>query len=161
VSIGWDRLAPWGECRFFWNRLAVSPDLQGVVERLDVRAAMGAEPNPDLLGLWAAAIVRHPLAYAKHRLAHFGSEVVRGASMGTPDEASPKPAYVVLYDGVTASALWLSIGAGLLVWLSSMAPLRRTASIDGALTLLLSSLPYACAYLIIGVATELRYFFGA
>ena len=159
VSIRWDRLGPWGECRFFWNRLAVSPEVQGGVEKLDVRSAMGAEPNPDLSGLWATAIVRHPVSYAKHRLAHLGSEIMRGASMGAPDEASPKPPYVVLYDGVTASALWLAIGAGLLVRLASVASLRRTASMDAALTLLLSSLPYACAYLIIGVATELRYLF--
>jgi hypothetical protein len=159
VPIGWDRLAPWGECRYFWNRLAVSPDLQGIVEQLGARSVMGAKPNPDLPGLWLAAIARHPLAYARHRLAHFGSEIVRGASMGAPDEAAPKPPYVVLYDWVTASALWLAIGAGLLVRLASARSLRRTALIDAALALVLSSLPYACAYLIIGVAAELRYFF--
>jgi len=159
VPIGWDRLAPWGECRFFWNRLAVSRDLQGVVEQLDARSVMGAEPNPDLSGLWVAAIVRHPLAYARHRLASFSSEIVRGASTGAPDTATPKPPYVVLYDWVTASALWLAIGAGLLVRLASARSLRRTASIDAALALVLSSLSYACAYLILGVATELRYLF--
>jgi hypothetical protein len=141
--------------RFFWNRLAVSRDLHGVVEKLDVRSVMGAEPNPDLRSLWVAAIVRHPLAYARHRLAHFSSEIVRGASMGAPNAAAPKSPYVVLYDWVTASALWLAIGAGLLVRLASARSLRRTASIDAALALVLSSLPYACAYLIIGVATEL------
>ena len=46
---------------------------------------------------------------------------------------------------------------GLLVRLALARSLRRTASIDAALALVLSSLPYACAYLIIGVATELRY----
>src|SRR5437868_5380654 len=65
TPVGWDRLAPWGECRSFWNRLAVSPDLQGIVEQLDARAAMGAEPNPNLPHLWMAAIIRHPLAYAR------------------------------------------------------------------------------------------------
>ena len=157
VPNGWDRLGPWGECRHFWNRLAVSPDMQGAVEKLDTRSVMRANPNPDLPGLWLAAIVRHPLAYARHRLAYFGSEIMRGASMGAPDEAAPKPPYIVLYDWVTAPALWLAIGAGLLVRLASARPLARTAPIDAALALLLSGLTFAGAYLIIGVATELRY----
>jgi hypothetical protein len=159
VPSRWDRLAPWGECRFFWNRLAVSLEQQEVVEKLDVRSAMGAEPNPDLLHLWAVAIFRHPMAYVQHRLAYFGSEIVRGASMGAPDEASPKPPYVVFYDGLTASALWLAIGAGLLVRLRSSRLLRQSTSIDAALALILSGLLYAFAYLVIGVATELRYLF--
>jgi hypothetical protein len=156
---GWDRLAPWGECRFFWNRLAVSPDLEGIVEKLDARSVMGAEPNPDLPDLWMTAIVRHPLAYARHRLAYFSSEIGRGASMTTPDAAAPKPLRVVLYDLLTASALWVAIGAGLLIQLAFARSLRRTASIDAALALVLSSLSYGSAYLVIGVATELRYFF--
>jgi hypothetical protein len=151
----WDHLAPWGECGFFWNRLAVSRDLQGIVERLDATAVMAAEPNLDLRDLWLAAIVRHPLAYARHRLAHFASEIWRGASIGEPD--GQEPPEVALYDRVTASALWLAIGAGLLIQLARARQLRRTASIDAALALLLSGLPYACAYLVIGVATELRY----
>jgi hypothetical protein len=151
----WDRLAPWGECRRFWDRLAVSHDLRGVVETLDAPALVEAEPNADLRGLWLTAIVRHPLAYARHRLAHFGSEIWRGASVGEPD--GEEPPEVALYDRLTASALWLAIGAGLLIQLARVRALRRTASIDAALALLLSALPYACAYLVIGVATELRY----
>jgi hypothetical protein len=151
----WDHLAPWGECGFFWNRLAVSRDLQGIVEKLDAPALMAAEPNADLRDLWLAAIIRHPLAYARHRLDHFASEIWRGASVGEPDGREP-PA-VVLYDRVTASAIWLAIGAALLIQLARVRALRRSAWIDAALALLLSALPYACAYLMIGVATELRY----
>jgi len=151
----WDHLAPWGECRFFWDRLAVSRDLQGIVETLDAPALVEAEPNPELRDLWVAAIVRHPLAYAQHRLAHFGSEIWRGASIGEPD--GQEPAEIVLYDRVTASALWLAIGVGLLIQFARVRAQRRSASIDAALALLLSGLPYAFAYLVIGVATELRY----
>jgi hypothetical protein len=141
---GWDSLSPWGDCRFFWNRLAVSRDLQGVIENLDPRAAMSAEPNPDLQNLWVAAIVRHPIAYARHRLANFGSEMLA-------------PPYGMPFDVVTAPALWLAIGAALLAQLASARFLRRSASTDAALVLVLSGLPYACAYLVIGVATESRY----
>jgi hypothetical protein len=154
----WDHLAPWGECRFFWNRLAVSPDLQGVAGELDARGVMGAEPNPDLRNLWIAAIVHHPLAYARHRLAHFfGSEIWRGASMKDLDV--PPPLSLVLYDCMTASAIWLAIGVGLLVQLVRVRGRQRTASIDAALALVLSGLPYAGAYLVIGVSTELRYLY--
>jgi hypothetical protein len=55
--------------------------------------------------------------------------------------------------------LWLAIGAGLLLQLASARSVRRSASIDAALALLLSSLPYSLAYLVIGVGTELRYVF--
>jgi|HubBroStandDraft_6_1064221.scaffolds.fasta_scaffold2690773_1 hypothetical protein len=60
---------------------------------------------------------------------------------------------------MTASALWGAIGAGLLIQLAFARSVRRTTSIDAALALVLSSLPYGSAYLIIGVATELRYLF--
>ena len=151
----WDRLAPWGECRVFWERLAVSRDLQATVAKLDASAVMEAQPNPDLRDLWLAAIIRHPVAYARHRLDHFGSEIWRGASMVGLD--GDEPPEVVLYERLTAAALWLAVGVGLLVQLARARTLRRTASIDAALALLLSGLPYACAYLVIGVAAELRY----
>jgi hypothetical protein len=155
---GFDSLSPWGECRFFWNRLAVSPNLQGTVENLDGRSAMGAEPNPDLFGLWIAAIVRHPLAYAVHRLGNFSSEVTALPYFDFDAETIPSP-YRAIYDVVTAPAVWLVIGVGLLVQLAKARPLRRSASTDAALALLLSGLPYASAYFIIGLATESRYLF--
>jgi hypothetical protein len=155
---GWDSLSPWGECRFFWNRLAVSRDLQGVIESLDGRSAMEVEPNPHLLDLWVAAIIRHPLAYATHRLGNFSSEMTAPPYLDFNRQMVALP-YRMLYDAVTAPALWLTIGAGLLVQLASARSLRRSASIDAALALVLSSLPYSCAYLIIGVGTESRYLF--
>jgi hypothetical protein len=155
---GWDSLSPWGECRFFWNRLAVSRDLQGVIQNLDGRSAMGAKPNPDLLGLWVAAIMRHPLAYATHRLGNFSSEMTVQPYLNFNAEMIAPP-YSVLYYAVTAPALWLAIGAALLVQLAAARSLRRSTSTDAALALVLSSLPYSCAYLIIGVGTESRYLF--
>jgi hypothetical protein len=155
---GWDSLSPWGECRFFWNRLAVSRDLQGVIENLDGRSAMGAEPNADLLELWVAAIIRHPLAYATHRLGNFSSEMTAPLYLNFDTKMIALP-YRALYDVVTAPGLWLAIGAGLLVQLASTRSVGRSASTDAALALVLSSLPYSCAYLIIGVGTESRYLF--
>jgi hypothetical protein len=150
---GWDSLSPWGDCRFFWNRLAVSRDLQGVIDNLDMRAAMSAEPNPDLPNLWVEAIVRHPLAYARHRLANFSLQM-RAPPYFNLRSAEMAPPFGALYDIVSAPALWLSVGLLALAWAR---PRRRSASTDAALVLVLSGLPYACAYLIIGVATEYRY----
>ncbi len=157
---GWDRAAPWGgECRFIWNRLGAARDLREVAEKLEARPAMGLEPNPDLSNRWIAAIVRHPLAYAKHRLLHFRSEIGTGLSYWDSDVAGSKPLSAALYDLVTASALWIVMGAYLLVRLSSIPSVQRSTSTDAALALLLSALPYASAYLIIGVASQMRYFF--
>jgi hypothetical protein len=155
---GWDTLSPWGECRFFWNRLAVSRDLQGVVENLDGRSAMGAKPNPDLLYLWVAAIIRHPLAYATHRFANFSSEMTAPPYLNFNVKMIDSP-YRELYCVVTAPALWLALGVALLVQLASARSLPRSASTDAALVLVLSSLPYSFAYLFIGVGTESRYLF--
>jgi hypothetical protein len=47
----------------------------------------------------------------------------------------------------------------LLVQLARARSLRRSASTDAALALLLSGLPYSSAYFIIGVSTESRYVF--
>ena len=155
---GWDSLSPWGDCRFFWNRLAVSRNLQRVIDDLDARAAMSAEPNPDRPNLWVAAILRHPLAYARHRLATFSLQMLAPPDLDLDSEEMAPP-YGALYDVTTAPALWLAIGAVLLVRLAWARPLRHPASTDAALVLVLSALPYAGAYLIIGVATEYRYLF--
>jgi hypothetical protein len=155
----WDSLAPWGECRFFWNRLAVSPALKETINSLDAKSAMVAEPNPDLPELWTTAIVRHPLAYVRHRLAHFSSEIWHGAATTTPIATAPKSLGVALYDFVTAPIVWLAIGAAWLIRLAFARSIVRTASNDAAVALLLSGLSYGGAYLIVGVGTELRYFF--
>lgn len=171
----WDSLSPWGQCRFFWDRLAVHKDVPGV-EKLDAQAAMEARPNPDLAYRWVAAVMAHPLAYARHRLAHFGSEICflvapdpdgTETSAPTHHEGSETAApslehgafYLKVYDLSAMPALWLAIGAGLLIWLGSIKPPGRAAAVEAALVLVLSSLPYTCAYLVIGVGTDLRYQF--
>jgi hypothetical protein len=172
----WDTLSPWGECRFFWNRLAVSRDLREV-EKLAPMDAMEAPPNPDLPNLWIASIIAHPLAYARHRLAHFSSEIYSPAqpdrsdivALGTPmDEevrAAPalpvlgEPLYLMPYHVLKTPAFWLAIGACLLVLLASPNSPRRSAGLDAALALVISGLLYACAYLVVGVGTDPRYQF--
>ena len=92
---------------------------------------MEAEPNPDLLDVWVAAIIRHPLAYARHRLGNFSSEMTAPPYLNF-DAKMMAPPYRVLYDVVTAPALWLAIGAALLIRLASARSLPRSASTDAA-----------------------------
>src|SRR6202035_1032430 len=90
---------------------------QGVIDDLDARAAMSAKPNPDLPSLWVAAIVRHPLAYARHRLATFSVQM-RAPPYLDLDSEEMAPPYGALYDAMTAPAIWLAIGVGLLAQLA-------------------------------------------
>jgi hypothetical protein len=175
TPIQWDTLSPWGKCRFFWDRLAVSRDVREV-EKLAPMDAMEARPNPNLLNYWVASIIAHPLAYARHRLAHFSSEIyflaqpdhsdvaAFGAPMGEEAVAPDllvrrEPPYLMLYDVLKTPALWLAIGACLLVLLTAAHSPRRSAGVEAALALVMSGLLYTCAYLVVGVATDLRYQF--
>jgi hypothetical protein len=175
TPIQWDTLSPWGECRFFWNRLAVSRDVREV-EKLAPMDAMEARPNPNLSNYWVASIIAHPLAYAKHRLAHFASEIyflaqpdhnevaAFGAPMGEEAVAPDllvrrEPPYLMLYDVLKTPAFWLAIGACLLVLLASADLRRCPAGREAAVALVTSGLLYTGAYLMVGVATDLRYQF--
>jgi hypothetical protein len=137
---------------------------------------MEAQPNPELPNHWVAAMLAHPLAYAKHRLIHFGSEiyfldrpdhndiVAPGAAMGeevrvAPDLPMRGPPYLMLYDLSKTPVFWLAIGACLLVLLASANSRRSSAGLEAPLALVMSGLLYTCAYLIVGVGTDLRYQF--
>lgn len=174
TPIQWDTLSPWGECRVFWNRLALSRDLREV-EKLSPIEAMEARPNPDLPNYWVASIIAHPLAYARHRLAHFGSEIyflaqpdysdlaASGAPVGGEVHVAPalpllrEPPYLILYDVLKTPAFWLAIGACLLVLLPSGKSPQRRAEREATVALVISGLLYTCAYLIVGVGTDSRY----
>ena len=143
-------------------------------------AAMEARPNPELPNYWVASIIAHPLAYARHRLAHFSSAiyflaqphlgdiVMLGAPVSGEVGDAPAPAtqrelpYLMLYEILKTPAFWLAIGACLLVLLASAKSPRHSAGLQAALALVMSGLLYTCAYLIIGLATDVRYqFWGA
>jgi hypothetical protein len=174
TPIQWDTLSPWGKCRFFWNRLAVSGDVREV-EKLAPMDALEARPNPDLRNHWGASIIAHPLAYARHRLAHFSSEifllvqpddvVASGARTGEDVPVAQtrptlrEPPYLMLYDVLKTPAFWLAMGACLLVMLTPADSARRSLGLEAALALVISGLLYTCAYLIVGVGTDLRYQF--
>lgn len=171
TPVQWDTLSPWGNCRFFWDRLAVSHDVQEV-EKLTPMAVMEAPSNPELPKYWVASIIAHPLAYAQHRLAHFNSEIYFLAqprhdnvapSVPTGEQAGDAPAASLvrelphmLYAVLNTPAFWLAVGTCLLVLLASASSPRRPAA---EAALVISGLLYTGAYLIIGVATDPRYQF--
>jgi hypothetical protein len=91
--------------------------------------------------------------------------VMLGAPVGGEvSDASAPPTlrelpYVLLYEILQTPAFWLAIGVCLLVLLASVKSPRRSARREAALALVMSGLLYTCAYLIIGLATDVRYQF--
>ena len=152
----WDSLSPWGRCGALVHRPDDSHATQG--EGLPLQ--------------WAKTIAAHPLAYAIHRLKHFNSEIlfavparhVRLTPEYQPGDPAHPPMEIVSERDIRLDLLrknpfiwpvtWLAWGAGLLVFLSRGQASPRTLL---ARVLLVSGLGYSMAYLVIGLATDMRY----
>ena len=158
--VSWDRYAWWGE----------APCAIGFAT---LRGPLTHPYSP--YRWWAAALLRHPLAYAEHRLAHFDRNtrfLVRDAALPSLSIASdPNPWGYTLAansarDFVTAlataslatplgwPACWIALAFGLVV-------LRPALGEDGEIApaLAWSALLYALSYLPLSVASEVRYHF--
>jgi hypothetical protein len=159
TPISWDRYAWWG----------AEPCAIGFA---NLRAPLKAGHGP--YAWWAAAVLAHPLAYTRHRLAHFNSNtrfLVRDADLPKLSVASdPNPwGYTLPADAardavaMAAQALlqtpfgwplcWLALGLGLLV----LRPAVRT--LDPAAAMAWSAVLYGFSYLPLSVASEVRYHF--
>ena len=122
--------------------------------------------------LWLRAIAAHPIAYAKHRLAHFNANsrflVRREIAKPVPDQSDPNPWNYRIQPTASISALdqlvtdleatplewpiwWMGLAAGLLL----LAPSLPSRSLITALAS--SSLLYGLGYLVLSVASEMRY----
>jgi hypothetical protein len=152
----WDSLSMWGRCADRVNR---------------------PEPNmpthPDgLASQWLRTIAAHPVAYLQHRLAHFNSALLFAVPSKhirfTPEYRTGDPALkplevvterdvkldIVRKNPLVWPATWLAWAVCLLVLL------RRHTDDRGVLfarVLAVSALGYSGAYLLIGVATDMRY----
>ena len=152
----WDSLSPWGRC----------------ASRVD-RPNKDFAANGDGLGQqWALTILEHPVAYATHRLKHFNSSLLflvppkhlRFAPENRTDDPAWKPFEPVTerdlkMDLVRKNFLvwpvtWLAWGLVLLVFLAQRA---AGSGIGFARVLVVSALAYSGAYLVVGVATDMRY----
>lgn len=155
--VSWDRYAWWG----------VEPCAIGFAT---LRAPLAAGHGP--YGWWAAAVTRHPLAYAEHRLAHFDRNarfLVRdgdlpGLSLASDPNpwgfaVAPNPARTLVATLATASlhsplgwpACWLALALGLVI----LRPSLRDG--DPGVALAWSALLYGLSYLPLSVASEVRY----
>jgi len=155
---------------FFWDPVTEPSACGPTTERVD------ALPERDLYVDLAQAIVSHPVAYALHRLAHWNSTerwlVPPGLiDAAPPDEAEPND------EGLTTPANplvpWWQARAGWeastplgwpIVWtalslLLLPAAWRRRAQPEGgiALALLVSAASLEASFLVISIASDLRY----
>jgi hypothetical protein len=154
----WDSLSPWGRCAALVNR----PDTD--------HATWGE----GLSTQWARAIAEHPIAYAIHRLKHFNSAVLFVVPLKhvrlTPEYRAGDPTFKPMeifsqrdihFDLVRKNPLfwpvtWLIWGGFLLGFLGRQSP---TPAVLLARVLVVSALGYSAAYLVIGIATDMRYHF--
>jgi hypothetical protein len=152
----WDSLSPWGRCKALVHR--PSGDY--------------ATYGDGLVSQWARTVAQHPAAYVAHRLKHFNSALIFAVPLKhvrfTPEHRTDDPAWKpgevyserdIRFDMVRKNFLfwpvtWLVWGVGLLVFASRQAPTAQTLL---ARILTVSALGYSGAYLVIGVATDMRY----
>jgi hypothetical protein len=139
----------------------------------------GAPARDAIAGLWIRGIVRHPVAYAEHRLMFYNAllnwwvpalqcrDAPFDASCGTPDPKTgrmmhtPDSDRLIRWDYVKKNPLvwpatWLALGLCLfsLQWREAPSPMTSATR-----ALLASALIYALAYLLVGVAADIRYFY--
>jgi len=152
----WDSFSAWGPC----GRSVHRPD--------NDRATLGE----GLAAQWLKTIREHPGAYLTHRLKHFNSELFFAVPLKhmrlTPEYRVDDPhfrpyevfsAASVKYDLVrrnptTWPVTWLAWGTVLMLFLGRRPP---TQGVLLARVLVISALGYTLAYLLIGVATDIRY----
>lgn len=153
---------------FFWDPLGDPAHCDG-----DVDGLRAVAPGR-LYGMLAAAVVRHPLAYAAHRAAHWNSSERWLVPFHLPNAAPPlknEPnALGLAAPGV--AAMWFERAAGWLVetplgwpiaWvaiaLGGVAAARREedAAARLALALLVSALALEASFAAVSIASDLRY----
>ena len=172
-------LSAWrdSKCRFFGNRLVTPYRLKGHNEFEPDQAYKTPIDDRVLATLWLTAIVKHPIAYLQHRLAHFNSELffwvpahhadppviaaqVRGGELHSNGQTPVKRMMDILRNNVfTAPAFWLVVDIWLVIIWSNIKSHRVSWQRQAALALACSALLYTGAYFIIGIATDPRYTF--
>ena len=152
----WDSFSPWGSCG-------------GKVSRPDDDHATHGDGLPMQ---WARTIAAHPTAYVIHRLKHFNSALMFAVPLKhirlTPEYRTDNPAFKPLetvtprdvrFDLVRKNpTVWpVTWVAWAMVLLAFLARAESSPAVLMARTLAVSALGYAGAYLVIGVATDVRY----
>ena len=155
---------------FFWDPLGDESGCQEQIERLQ------SEPAATLYTAWARAVVAHPVAYARHRLAHWNSterwQVSPGLIGATPPRASePNDIGLATPSSSISDAIqragaveagtplgWPIVWTFLALCGFSVAVERRETSAGGiALALAGSALAMEASFLVVSIASDLRY----
>ena len=152
----WDSLSPWGRC----GSRVFRPDPAFVAS------------GDGLPAQWAGAIAAHPLAYAVHRLKHFNSALLFAVPLKhirfTPEYRTGDPAFAPMEvvterdikldllrkSPVIWPVVWIVWAVTLVIFAARLGPERHVFL---ARVLLVSALGYSGAYLVVGVATDMRY----
>lgn len=134
-----------------------------------------ADPDavPHIYAAWGAAIARHPLAYAEHRLAHLNATLRIYAPAGEKSAAAPATSQINRYGLGVARAHRLesfALGASMTplgapwVWLVATLGLlwclvgtRRQPARDLGLGLALSAALMTASFAVVSIASDLRY----
>ncbi|MBO9500008.1 MAG: hypothetical protein J7483_11190 [Novosphingobium sp.] len=154
---------------FLWDPLGDDTRCGFLAEDLDEAA-----PHARLVALWARAVATHPAAYAAHRLAHWNSTMRWIVPSGWPVAAppgrsdpnplglgSPGPAM----DALASAAGWLAEGpegAPALWFVAALGALfaargRSTPRQRLAFALALSAVALELGFLVVSIASDLRY----
>ncbi len=160
----WDTLSPWGRCPWFTAK-AGDPVPASVGAGQETRSPISLDR------LWIAAILRHPFAYAGVRLRHFNSETYFFVPEGHVRAVRDNPKEDVAARRYRGSRLFYALRAApvfmpgfflaialAVVGVSAGRRDSDTALGQAAPMLAMASLLYGASYLVVGVATDLRYF---
>jgi hypothetical protein len=154
---------------YFWDPLGDDDRCGSIAQRIDLL------PARTLVMLWGGSILRHPIAYLEHRLAHLNSTDRLFVPLGRPDAEPPRrsePNQLGLGSpGPAASAVaraggwlvetplgwpvvWIVVAmTGLCIALGR----PRSASRDLALALAVSALTLEASFSVVSIASDLRY----
>lgn len=151
----WDGFSDWGRCAQAFGH---------------ARARSQAEPGA-VTRLWLDAIKTHPGAWTAHRLAHLNSSIyflvpakhfryAEPRTASEPVEFEKTTPTLIARNLVSINPLlwpitWIAVGGMLLVALKKAE--SSNDSLWAARMLVLSALGYSLAYLVVGVATVMRY----
>jgi hypothetical protein len=137
-----------------------------------ISEALGPRPTDK----WIAAVSRHPLAYAEHRLVHYNHELSTVLLVHHPVDGlynwnyyvhvKPETVKQKIVDGIRYCSMfapWFVLVLGVVVLaLSFPRPEKEASCLNNAVVCLaVSGVCYMGAYLFIGVASEYRYHYWA
>jgi len=140
-----DRLLEFGPCKFISERLVASTS---AAERTT---------------MWLVAIISHPVAYAQHRLKIFNSMMyffVPAKHCRFSDSCMKLSPQEIRLDYIKRNILvwpasWIVLGVCMVA--AGLGLSSASAPLSACRTLLVSGLGYSFAYLIVGVAADVRY----